>query len=72
MKKIFIVEDDSDILYGLSDIFSSNDYEVELSDSTEELDDLFNDDYIRRISNLFGILLKDEEKNNIRCQILKK
>lgn len=40
MKKIFIVEDDSDILYGLSDIFSSNDYEVELSDSTEELDDL--------------------------------
>jgi DNA-binding response OmpR family regulator len=40
MKKIFVVEDDADILYGLSDIFSSNDYEVELSDSTEELDDL--------------------------------
>ena len=38
----------------------------------EELSYLFNDDYISRISNLFGILLKDEEKNNIRCQILKK
>ena len=38
----------------------------------EELSYLFNDDYISRISNLFGTLLKDEEKNNIRCQILKK
>lgn len=40
MKKIFIIEDDSDILYGLSDLFSSNDYEMELNDSMEELDEL--------------------------------
>ncbi len=40
MKNIFIVEDDLNILYGLSDIFSSNDYEVETSDSNEELEEL--------------------------------
>lgn len=40
MKNIFIVEDDLSILYGLSDIFSSNDYEVETSDSNEELEEL--------------------------------
>lgn len=41
MKNIFIIEDDLSILYGLSDIFSSNDYEVETSDSTnEEIEDL--------------------------------
>lgn len=40
MKNIFIIEDDLNILYGLKDIFSSNDYEVETSDSNEELDDL--------------------------------
>ncbi len=40
MKNVFIIEDDINILYGLRDIFSSNDYEVETSDSNEELEDL--------------------------------
>ncbi len=40
MNKIFIIEDDLNILYGMRDIFASNDYEVEISDSNEELDDL--------------------------------
>jgi DNA-binding response OmpR family regulator len=40
MKKIFIIEDDSDILSGLTDIFSSNDYEVEGNDSIEELEEM--------------------------------
>ncbi|MFA5644042.1 MAG: response regulator [Patescibacteria group bacterium] len=40
MKNIFIIEDDLNILYGLKDIFSSNDYGVEISDSNEELEDL--------------------------------
>lgn len=58
-----------------SEIYAkSSGYPLKLREeiTPKELDDLFNDDYIRRISNLFGILLKDEEKNNIRCQILKK
>ncbi|MDD3711212.1 MAG: response regulator [Patescibacteria group bacterium] len=42
MNRIFIIEDDINILYGLRDIFSSNDYDVEISDSNEELDDLIN------------------------------
>ncbi len=40
MKNVFIIEDDINILYGLRDIFSSNDYDVETSDSIEELEDL--------------------------------
>lgn len=40
MKNIFIIEDDLNILYGLSDIFTSNDYEVATSDSNEEIDDI--------------------------------
>lgn len=40
MKNVFIIEDDINILYGLRDIFSSNDYEVETSDSNEELEDI--------------------------------
>jgi two-component system response regulator (stage 0 sporulation protein A) len=40
MKNVFIIEDDVNILYGLRDIFSSNDYEVETSDSNEELEDI--------------------------------
>ncbi len=40
MKNVFIIEDDINILYGLRDIFSSNDYDVETSDSNEELEDL--------------------------------
>ncbi len=40
MKKIFIIEDDVDILSGLNSIFTSNDYEVETNDSMEELEDI--------------------------------
>jgi DNA-binding response OmpR family regulator len=40
MNKIFIIEDDLNILYGMRDIFTSNDYEVGTSDSNEELDEL--------------------------------
>ncbi|HOZ53051.1 MAG TPA: response regulator [bacterium] len=40
MKNVFIIEDDINILYGLRDIFSSNDYDVETSDANEELEDL--------------------------------
>jgi DNA-binding response OmpR family regulator len=40
MKKIFIIEDDSDILSGLNDLFTSNDYEVETNDSMEELEEI--------------------------------
>ena len=40
MKKIFIIEDDADILSGLTDLFTSNDYDVETNDSMEELDEL--------------------------------
>lgn len=42
MKNIFLIEDDLSILYGMSDIFSSNGYDVETSDSNEELEDLLN------------------------------
>ncbi|MCK9439304.1 MAG: response regulator [Patescibacteria group bacterium] len=40
LNKIFIIEDDLNILYGLRDIFTSNDFEVEISDSREDVDDL--------------------------------
>ncbi len=40
MKSIFIIEDDLNILYGLRDIFSSNDYELALSDSNEDVDEI--------------------------------
>lgn len=40
LNKIFIVEDDLNILYGLRDIFTSNDFEVGISDSKEEAEDL--------------------------------
>lgn len=40
MKNIFIIEDDLSILYGLSDIFSSNDYEVAVSDSNEDIEEI--------------------------------
>lgn len=39
-KKIFIIEDDANILYGLRDIFASNDFEVKVSDSRESIDDI--------------------------------
>lgn len=42
MKRIFIIEDDTNILYGMRDIFSSNDYDVEISDSNEDLEELIN------------------------------
>lgn len=40
MKNVFIIEDDINILYGLRDIFSSNDYDVETSDANEDIEDL--------------------------------
>lgn len=51
-KKIFILEDDVDILYGLSAELSSEDYEVESSEGEEDMETLirnineFNPDYI--------------------------
>jgi len=39
-KKIFIIEDDESILYGLQDHFTSDGYEVEISAADEELEDL--------------------------------
>jgi len=39
-KKIFIIEDDPNILYGLQDRFSSEGYEIETSTGEEELDEL--------------------------------
>lgn len=40
MKKIFIIEDDADILSGLTNLFTSSDYEVETNDSMEELEEI--------------------------------
>ena len=51
-KKIFIIEDDPNILYGLQDRFSSEGYEIETSNGDEDLDDLsksvkkFHPDYL--------------------------
>ncbi len=51
-KKIFILEDDVDILYGISAELSSEDYEVESSEGEEDMETLirnineFNPDYI--------------------------
>lgn len=42
-KKIFIIEDDTNILYGLHDIFSSDGYEVATSNGDEELEDLISE-----------------------------
>ncbi|HNV12674.1 MAG TPA: response regulator [bacterium] len=40
LNKIFVIEDDLNILYGLRDIFTSNDFEVEISDSREDTEEL--------------------------------
>ena len=40
LNKIFIVEDDLNILYGMRDIFVSSDFEVDFSDSKEDIDDI--------------------------------
>jgi DNA-binding response OmpR family regulator len=51
-KKIFIVEDDANILYGLESQFEAADIEVEVSEAEEEIDELisnikdFDPDYI--------------------------
>jgi DNA-binding response OmpR family regulator len=37
-KRIFIIEDDENILYGLQDRFTSDGYEVEISSADEDLD----------------------------------
>ena len=39
-KKIFIIEDDANILYGLEAEFTSADFEVEVSEGEEEVDEL--------------------------------
>jgi DNA-binding response OmpR family regulator len=39
-KKIFIIEDDENILYGLQDHFTSDGYEVEISTAVEDIDEL--------------------------------
>jgi DNA-binding response OmpR family regulator len=39
-KKIFIIEDEESILYGLQDHFTSDGYNVEISAADEELEDL--------------------------------
>ena len=39
-KKIFIIEDDENILYGLQDRFTSDGYEVNISTAEEEVDEL--------------------------------
>ena len=39
-KKIFIVEDDANILYGLESQFTAADLEVEVSEADEEIDEL--------------------------------
>ncbi len=51
-KKIFIVEDDANILYGLESQFTAADIDVELSEANEEIEELiaeikaFDPDYI--------------------------
>ncbi|HKM40458.1 MAG: response regulator transcription factor [Patescibacteria group bacterium] len=40
MKSVFIIEDDINILYGLRDLFASNDYEVRTSDANDSLENL--------------------------------
>jgi len=51
-KKIFIVEDDANILYGLESQFTAADLEVEVSEADEEIEELmtnikdFDPDYI--------------------------
>ena len=39
-KRIFIIEDDENILYGLQDRFTSDGYEVSISTAEEDLDEL--------------------------------
>lgn len=51
-KKLFIVEDDANILYGLESQFTAADIDVEISEADEEIDELiteikdFDPDYI--------------------------
>ncbi|MEI7620118.1 MAG: response regulator [Candidatus Falkowbacteria bacterium] len=39
-KKIFIIEDEESILYGLQDHFTSDGYDIEISAADEEMEDL--------------------------------
>lgn len=41
-QRIFIIEDDANILYGLEAEFTSADFEVETSEGDEELEEIFN------------------------------
>jgi len=42
IKKIFIVEDDPNILYGLESQFTADNFEIESSEGDEDLGELFN------------------------------
>lgn len=53
-KKIFIIEDDVNILYGLEGQFSSGDFELELSEGTEGLEEIM--DRLREASPDYIIL----------------
>lgn len=52
LKKIFIIEDDANILYGLQSQFSSDGFEIDISDGSESMEEIitaikeFNPDYI--------------------------
>ncbi|MFA5023561.1 MAG: response regulator [Patescibacteria group bacterium] len=76
-KKIFIVEDDANILYGLESQFTAADLEVETSEAEEELEELlskiknFDPDYI--ITDLilpkidgFEVIKKIKEDDELR------
>lgn len=42
MRNIFLIEDDVSILYGLRDIFASNDHQVAISDASEDVEEIIN------------------------------
>jgi len=42
IKKIFIIEDDPNILYGLESQFTADNFEIESSEGDEDLGELFN------------------------------
>ena len=81
--KIFLIEDDENILYGLQDRFTSSGYTIEISDASEEMDDLIkrvkekNPDYVILdlvLPKLDGMeiikRLKNDEESNNNLQIL--
>ncbi len=53
-KKIFVIEDDANILYGLESQFAAAEFLVEISEGTEELEEIIN--RIRDFSPAYLIL----------------